>query len=53
MGRATTRQPHIKPYEKCRTCKYDIEGYGKCQKGFDNFYYRKSKKHKCNVETTN
>lgn len=47
MGRATTRQPIIRPYIACRTCEDKVSGYGKCKKGYDNFYYRKSKDNGC------
>ena len=47
MGRVTTRQPHIRPYRECRNCPDKISGYGQCQKGYDNFYYRKGKDNKC------
>lgn len=48
MGRATTRQPIIRPYTSCRTCEDKVSGYGQCKKGYDNFYYRKSKNNGCN-----
>lgn len=47
MGRATTRQSHIRGYEACRTCPDNTSGYGKCKKGYDNFYKRKGKDNKC------
>ena len=47
MGIATTRKPSIKPYLSCRECEYKISGYGQCKKGYDNFYYRKSKNNHC------
>ena len=45
MGR--TRQPCIRKYEACRNCPDNTPGYGKCKKGYDNFYYRKGKDNKC------
>lgn len=48
MGRATTRQPIIRQYIACRTCEDKVSGYGQCKKGYDNFYYRKSKNNGCN-----
>ena len=47
MGRSTTRQPVRKSYLACKSCEYDISGYGKCQKGYDNFYYRLGKNNGC------
>lgn len=44
----TTRQPTIHLYSACRNCEYDISGYGKCKKGYDNFYYRLGKDNGCN-----
>lgn len=46
MGR-TTRQPVRKLYLECKNCEYNIIGYGKCQKGHDNFYYRLGKNNGC------
>lgn len=43
----TTRQAIRKPYSACKNCEYDISGYGKCKKGYDNFYYRLSKDNGC------
>lgn len=31
----------------CRTCEDKVSSYGKCKKGYDNFYYRKSKDNGC------
>lgn len=42
-----TRQPTIHLYSACRNCEYDIFGYGKCKKGYENFYYRKGKENGC------
>lgn len=47
MSRSTTRQPVIHQYEACRNCKDNISGYGKCDQGYDNFYYRKGKNNGC------
>lgn len=47
MGRSTTRQPVRKSYLACKDCECDISGYGKCQKGYDNFYYRLGKNNGC------
>lgn len=42
-----TRQPVIHLYNACKSCEHDISGYGKCQKGYDNFYYRLGKDNGC------
>lgn len=47
MGGSATRQPVIHQYEACRSCKDNISGYGKCNQGYDNFYYRKGKNNWC------
>lgn len=47
MGGSTTRKPVIKPYNACKNCEDNIFGYGKCAKGYDNFYYRKGKDNRC------
>lgn len=44
---AKTRQAVRKTYGACRNCEDDISGYGKCKKGYDNFYYRLSKNNGC------
>ena len=43
----TERQPVIHLYNACRSCEYDISGYGKCKNGYDNFYYRLGKDNGC------
>ena len=44
---ARTRKAIIHPYVPCRTCEHKISGYGVCQKGYENFYYRKGKNNNC------
>lgn len=52
MGRSTTRKAIKYMYETCITCPKNILehgklGYGKCKKGYDNFYYRRGKNNHC------
>lgn len=42
-----TRQPVRKSYLACKDCEYNISSYGKCQNGYDNFYYRLGKDNGC------
>lgn len=47
MGRATTRKAIIHKYTACKDCSDNVTDYGKCNKGYDNFYYRRGKDNKC------
>ena len=47
MSIATTRQPVYKRYDACKSCCYNISGYGKCNAGYDNFYLRRNKNNGC------
>lgn len=44
---SSTRSAVKKMYPACKKCHDKIEGYGKCKKGFDNFFKRKSKINGC------
>ena len=44
---SSKRQPHPKMYDTCRTCEYNVSSYGKCKRGFDNFYFRRGKHNGC------
>lgn len=44
---SSTRSAVKKMYPVCKKCHDNIEGYGKCKKGFDNFFKRKSKINGC------
>lgn len=45
--RCTNRHSNIKKYDACRTCDSNISGYGVCQAGYENFYYRRNKDNGC------
>ena len=45
--RCTNRQATLHQYDECKTCNYNIAGYGVCRKGYDNYYARKNKKNGC------
>lgn len=47
MGGSTSRKSVIKLYSACKYCEDNIHGYGKCNQGYDNFYYRKGKNNGC------
>ena len=36
-------------YAACLSCPHNIRTYGQCEKGYDNWYYRVSKKNGCSV----
>lgn len=42
-----TRHPIFHLYEACKTCANDVQKYGKCKAGYDNFYKRKTKDNGC------
>lgn len=45
--RCTTRQPVKRMYKACLQCEKNIDGYGTCLAGFENFYCRKTKDNHC------
>lgn len=56
MGRSTTRKAVRKLYPACKNCPKNLNGYGICKNGFENYFYRKSKNNgcpKCNTSFSN
>lgn len=45
--RCSNRKPVRHMYGPCRECPNNIQGYGKCRQGFDNYYERRTKKSAC------
>ena len=47
--RCMNRHSNIHKYDACRSCCYNISGYGICGKGYENFYYRRNKNNGCGL----
>lgn len=47
MTRSTTRTKIRRRYEACRYCEYKNSEYELCKAGYENFYYRISKRNGC------